>query len=111
VSGCTNLTGSGLETAAFHLRLSRLEADNLPGAGDGVAAVIANMPLRSAETDEPGWAIRTHSFTCCATRFEPSYMRGVGLLSFLRAQLRFSIMLQTALLATFVKSNTNRTAP
>lgn len=56
VSGCTNLTGSGLETAAFHLRLSRLEADNLPGAGDGVAAVIANMPLRSAETDDPGSA-------------------------------------------------------
>lgn len=52
MSGCVNLTGAGLETAAFHLRLSCLEANNLPGAGDGVAAVVANMPLRSADADD-----------------------------------------------------------
>jgi len=55
VSGCHNLTAAGLETAAYSLRLTRLEADDLPGVGDGVAAVVANMPLSSAgDPDDSG---------------------------------------------------------
>ncbi len=55
MSGCHNLTAAGLETAAYSLRLTRLEADDLPGVGDGVAAVVANMPLSSAgDPDDSG---------------------------------------------------------
>jgi hypothetical protein len=53
VSGCNNLTATGLETAAYNLRLTRLEADDLPGAGEGVAAIVANMPLLAASAS-PG---------------------------------------------------------
>ena len=48
VSGCHNLTATGLEAAAYSLRLQALEADDLPGAGEGVAAIVANMPLLAA---------------------------------------------------------------
>lgn len=69
VSGCVNLTGAGLETAAYHLRLHSLRADDLAGAGDGVAAVVANMPLSSAATDPDGCAASACSLAsgCAAT--------------------------------------------
>lgn len=53
MSGCHNLTATGLESAAYNLRLTQLEADDLPGAGDGVAAIVANMPLLAANAS-PG---------------------------------------------------------